>query len=227
MPIIEGIVQQKHAADFQTEGKKLSPQLGERVRTQATGDQGAQVLAAQVNLHRPRGVQRKRQEANGSELMANRATVRFRARDQRLTFTHGQRFHAIGTERLVGDLIPRALTGGAAAAGSRTDNVFHGCETRAVHVHGFQGCKGCFDGDRGLAEVFIGFTLTASLCQFSKMPTADGGKWSNGGTFPVCSVVRSHCCPSSWEGTQVFAISVPHVVTRRYNNSSVASVFRE
>jgi hypothetical protein len=135
MAVIEGVVQKKDAADLQPKREKLSPQLCKRMWPQAPADHRTQVLAAQVDLHRPRGVQRKCQEANGAELMANRAAMRLGSGDQRLTLTHGQSLHAIRTERLFGDMVPRTLAGGAAAAGNRSDDAFHGCEARAVHEH--------------------------------------------------------------------------------------------
>lgn len=98
MTVIEGVMEEEHAADLQPKREELSPQLRECVRPQAPADHGTQVLPAQVNLHRPRRVQRKRQEANGAQLMADGTTVRFGPGDQRFAFTDGQGFHAIRTE---------------------------------------------------------------------------------------------------------------------------------
>jgi hypothetical protein len=135
MTIIEGVVKKKDAADLQAKREKLSPQLCKRMWPQAPTDHCTQVLPAQVDLHRPRRVQRKRQEANGAELMANRTAVRLGPGDQGLALTHGQGFHAVRAQRLFGDMVPGTLAGGAAAAGNRGDDAFHGCEARAVHGH--------------------------------------------------------------------------------------------
>jgi len=77
------------------------------------------VFTAQVDFHKARPVQWKSQVANGAELMADGAAAIFGPRDQRIGFTHGQGFQAMGAEGMAGNVVPGALTCAAAAAGGQ------------------------------------------------------------------------------------------------------------
>ena len=51
--VVKGVVQEEDHARFETEAAKLPAKLVEAVRSQSPGQQGTQMLAAQVQLHGP------------------------------------------------------------------------------------------------------------------------------------------------------------------------------
>jgi hypothetical protein len=127
-------VQEEDFADLDAESVKLAAELLEGERAKAAGDQATKVLAAQVDLDRAKGFEGEGQKAERSLMMADGTALGLAALDERLAFTQGKAFQAVGTEWLVGNAVPVTLILVAAAAGEGREHAVGGGQTHAVHL---------------------------------------------------------------------------------------------
>src|SRR5262245_12425868 len=109
-------MQQEDLRCFEAKGMKLTPELLERVRAETPGNQAAEMVPADIDLHRPLGVQGKRLEGERAEVKADGAASPLGAQDQRLRFAHRQSFQAVGAVGLTADIVPVAMLFAAPAA---------------------------------------------------------------------------------------------------------------
>src|SRR5262249_27333047 len=79
--VVKGIVQQEDLGRLEADVVELAAELFEGVGAESAGDQAAQVVAAQVHLHRPVPVQRERAKGESAEVEADRAAPAFGAED--------------------------------------------------------------------------------------------------------------------------------------------------
>src|SRR5215831_16648338 len=116
MLIVEGLVQEEDLRDLELEAAELTTQLLEGVRTKPARHEGADVLRAELHLHRAPRMQRERDVAHRAQMVAHRTAALLRLRHQRRSLSHCQCFQAVGTVRLAGNAVPPARLIAAAAA---------------------------------------------------------------------------------------------------------------
>jgi hypothetical protein len=133
MLVVEGFVQEKDFGDFQAQAGQLPAQLLEGMRAKPAGDQGADVFGAKLDLDGAARMKGERDVSDCAEMVADGAALAIGPGDQRVAFSHRERFQAIGAVRLPGDPVPEARLIGAAATRNLRKDAVRGCQMDTIH----------------------------------------------------------------------------------------------
>jgi hypothetical protein len=105
--VVERLVQEEDLANAKSERLELPAELSIGVAIESPAQQRMEMLRAQVDLQRIARVQWEGEVANGAISAAHGTGVADEALDQRLAFSEGQLFLAIGADGQIADPVPR------------------------------------------------------------------------------------------------------------------------
>src|SRR5262245_19932495 len=143
---VKRFVQEKQLFHREARKVELAAETLKRARPQATGQQFAEVAGADVELDRPRLVQREGAEDDRATPSADNARARLGWLYQWFHFAADQCFRAVRTEGLAGHSIPVASLRPAAAARRQGQTAVLDHQANRVHGpgHSFSGSEqGC------------------------------------------------------------------------------------
>ena len=92
MGVVEGVVQEEDLGGFQAEGAEVAAELLEGVGAEAAGNQGAEVLGAQIGFHGAARVQGEGQETDRAQVVTDGAAATVGALLDRLGLAQSQGF---------------------------------------------------------------------------------------------------------------------------------------
>jgi hypothetical protein len=131
--IVKRLVQKKHLRGPDAETAELAAKLLEGVRTEAAGNEAAEMFGTEIDLDRSTRMKGIREVAQGAEVMADGATMPFGPFVDRLRFAMSEAFETVGTVDLAGDAVPGARVVAAATARVLVGNGFDRREAQTFH----------------------------------------------------------------------------------------------
>src|SRR4051794_38766621 len=105
--VLERLVQQEHLPGAEAQRLEAAAQDAVGGAVQAAGDEGVEVLRAEVDLHRLAGVQREGQVAYGAEVVAHGAAGVAQLLDERVALAQDELLLAVRADDVVADAVPR------------------------------------------------------------------------------------------------------------------------
>ena len=133
--IVKDVVQQEDLLHGHAQFVEPAAELVECLSSQPPGQQGTEMLRAQVHFQRPVRVQRKGDERHRADLIADDAVVFLRPGHEGGTFAQGKGFLAIGAVGLANDAVPLAACRLALRTRGEGGNAAFADPTQAVHAN--------------------------------------------------------------------------------------------